>query len=168
MLLGSTCLWGFVCCSVVSCGSKLLWGLCCSLLAFSCLRVGALLACGVSCASSLRSLQSMLPFVVCPPFLSLFVLHLLLWWVGWSQVCGGTCCSCVWSSGGVSVVQFCHLGLLSHPLLLLFLVWVSAFGVCSLLCPGGFCLAVPTVWLSRLLAFSSSLLGFFPLASSVC
>ena len=131
VLLGSNCLWGFVCCSVVSCGSKLLWGLCCSLLAFPCLRVGALLACGVSGASSLRSLQSRLPFVVCPPFLPLFVLHLLLRWVGWSQVCGTSCCSCGWSSGGVSVALFCRLGLLSHPLLLLSLAWVSAFGVCS-------------------------------------
>ena len=39
----------------------------CSLLGFPCLRVGALLACGVYGASSLRSLQSRLPFVVGPP-----------------------------------------------------------------------------------------------------
>ena len=39
----------------------------CSLLAFPCLRVGALLAYGVYGASSLRSLQSRLPFVVRPP-----------------------------------------------------------------------------------------------------
>ena len=39
----------------------------CSLLAFPCLRVGALLACGVYGASSLRSLQSRLPFVVSLP-----------------------------------------------------------------------------------------------------
>ena len=39
----------------------------CSLLGFPCLRVGALLACGVYSASSLRSLQSQLPFVVGPP-----------------------------------------------------------------------------------------------------
>ena len=45
-----------------------MWGLCGSLLAFPCLRVGALLACGVYGASSLRSLQSRLPFVVIPPF----------------------------------------------------------------------------------------------------
>ena len=44
------------------------WGLCGSLLAFPCLRVGALLACGVYGASSLRSLQFRLPFVVSPPF----------------------------------------------------------------------------------------------------
>ena len=39
----------------------------CSLLGFPCLGVGALLACGVSGASSLWSLQSRLPFVVGPP-----------------------------------------------------------------------------------------------------
>ena len=39
----------------------------CSLLGFPCLRVGALLACGVYGASSLRSLQPQLPFVVGPP-----------------------------------------------------------------------------------------------------
>ena len=35
------------------------------------------------------------------------------------------------SSRGVSGAAFCRLGLLSHPLLLLFLTWVSSFGVCS-------------------------------------
>ena len=80
MLFGSTCLSDFVCCSVISsCGSRLLWGLCGSLLAFPCLRVGALLACGVYSASSLRSLQSRLPFVVSPPFLVSVCPHLLLW-----------------------------------------------------------------------------------------
>ena len=39
----------------------------CSLLGLPCLRVGTLLACGVYCASSLRSLQSWLPFVFGPP-----------------------------------------------------------------------------------------------------
>ena len=39
----------------------------CSLLGFPCLRVGTLLACSVSGASSLQSLQSRLPFVVGPP-----------------------------------------------------------------------------------------------------
>ena len=69
VLFGSTCLSGFVCCSVVSSwGSRLLWGLCGSLLAFPCLRVGAPLACGVYGASSLLSLQSRLPFVDSPPF----------------------------------------------------------------------------------------------------
>ena len=72
-----------MCCSVVSSfGSRLLGGLCCSLLAFPCLRVGALLTCGVYGASSLRSLQSRLPFVVSPPFHVSVVLHLLLRWDG--------------------------------------------------------------------------------------
>ena len=39
----------------------------CSLLGFPCFRVGTLLACGVYGASSLRSLQSRLPFMVGPP-----------------------------------------------------------------------------------------------------
>ena len=69
VLFGSTCLSAFVCCSVVSsCDSRLLWGLCSSLLAFPCLRVGALLACGAYGTISLRSLQSRLPFVVSSPF----------------------------------------------------------------------------------------------------
>ena len=56
VLFGSTCLSGFVCCSVVSSsGSRLLWGLCGSLFAFPCLRVGAPLACSVYRASSLVS-----------------------------------------------------------------------------------------------------------------
>ena len=44
--------------------------------------MGALLACVVYGASSLRSLQSRLPFVVSPPFHVSIVLHLLLWWGG--------------------------------------------------------------------------------------
>ena len=51
--------------------------------------------------------------------------------VVWSQSFGPSCCSCVLSSRGVSDAAFCHLGLLSHPLLLLFLARVSSFGVCS-------------------------------------
>ena len=71
------------CCSVVSSyGSRLLWGLCGSLLVFPCLRVRALLACGVYGASALRSLQSRLPFAVSPPFHVSVVLHLLLRWDG--------------------------------------------------------------------------------------
>ena len=41
------------------------------------------------------------------------------------------CCSCLLSSLGVSSVAFCHLVLLSHPMLLLFLAWVSSFAVYS-------------------------------------
>ena len=44
--------------------------------------MGALLACGVYGANSLRSLQSRLPFVVSPPFHVSVVLHLLLRWGG--------------------------------------------------------------------------------------
>ena len=124
-----------------------MWGLCGSLLAFPCLRLGALLACGVYGTSSLRSLQSRLPFVVSPPFHVSVVLHLLLWWDGWSQVCGLSCYSCLLGSCGVSVVPLCRLGLWSHPLLLLFLAgflplalvrsWVgrlrSCLGSCLLL-----------------------------------
>ena len=49
----------------------------------------------------------------------------------WSQSFVPSCCSCLLSSLGVSAAAFCHLGLLSHPILLLFLAWVSSFGVYS-------------------------------------
>ena len=148
----------------------------CSLFGFPCLRVGALLACGVCSASWLRGLCSL----GCPSWLvlllmSLFVLHLLLRVRLFGQSFGPSCCFCVLRSRGVSDAAFCHLGLLSHPLLLLFLAWVSSFGVCSGLgwkaavlswflpsfgggglfpCPCYFRLAVPTVLLSKLLEFS--------------
>ena len=41
------------------------------------------------------------------------------------------CCSCLFSSLGVFSAAFCHLGLLLHTILLLFLAWGSSFGVCS-------------------------------------
>ena len=99
----------------------------------------------------------------------------------WSQVCGPTCSSCVLGSSGVSDAPFCRLSLWPHPLLMFsrlgFLPWAfvrtwvgrlrSCLGSCLLLgelsfpCPG-FCLAVPAVWLSRLLEFSWNLcLGSF-------
>ena len=85
----------------------------CSLLAFPCLRVGAPLTYGVYCASSLRSLQSRLPFVVSPPSqVSVCPSPALCCGVVWSHVCGPSCCSCVLGSCGVSVAPFCHLGLL--------------------------------------------------------
>ena len=114
-------------------------------------------------------------------FMSLFVLHMLLGWGGWSHVCGPTCSSCVLGSSGVSVVPFCRLRLWPHPLLMFsrlgFLPWAfvrtwvgrlrSCLGSCLLLgelsfpCPG-FRLAVPAVWWSRLLEFSWNLyLGSF-------
>ena len=49
----------------------------------------------------------------------------------WSQSFVPSCCSCLLSSLGVSAAAFCPLGLLSHPILLLFLAWVSSFGVYS-------------------------------------
>ena len=49
----------------------------------------------------------------------------------WLQSFVPSCCSCLLSSLGVSAAAFCHLGLLSHPILLLFLAWVSSFGVYS-------------------------------------
>ena len=51
--------------------------------------------------------------------------------VVWSQSFVPSCYSCGLSSLGVSAAAFCPLGLLSHPILLLFLAWVSSFGVCS-------------------------------------
>ena len=84
----------------------------CSLLGFPCLRVGALLACGVYGASSLRSLQPRLPFVVGPPSQVCLSFTCSCGGVVWSQVCGPSCCSCVLGSCGVSVAPFCCLGLL--------------------------------------------------------
>ena len=49
----------------------------------------------------------------------------------WSQLFVPLCCSCLFSSLWVFSVAFCHLGLLSHTILLLFLAWGSSFGVCS-------------------------------------
>ena len=49
----------------------------------------------------------------------------------WSQSFVPSCCSCLLSSLEVSAAAFCPLGLLSHPILLLFLAWVSSFGVYS-------------------------------------
>ena len=93
------------------------------------------------CASGLRCLghtlaakfvQSRLPSVVGPPpAVSVFPSPALAGLVVWSQSFGPSCCSCGLSSRGVSAAAFCPLGLLSHPLLLLFLAWVSSFGVCS-------------------------------------
>ena len=189
VLFDSTCLLGFVCCSVVSSyGSRLLWGLCGSLLAFPCLRVGVLLACGVYGASSLRVCS-----LGCPSWLVLLFMSLLSFTCAcggmvWSQVCGPSCCSCVLGSYGVSVAPFCRLGLWSHPLLLLFLAgflplafvrtWFgrlrSCLGSCLLL--GGnspSLVLVVFAWQFLLCGcpgslsfFLNSFLGFFPLASS--
>ena len=49
----------------------------------------------------------------------------------WSQFFVPLCCSCLFSSLEVFSAAFCHFGLLSHTILLLFLAWGSSFGVCS-------------------------------------
>ena len=128
--------------------------------------------------------------MVSPPFHVSVVLHLLLQWDGlvpglWPLLLllcvgllWGLCCAVLspWPMVAPSP------SLVSRR--------VSSFGVCSDLgwyaavlpgflpsfggelsfpCPGCFRLAIPTVWLSRLLEFFlNSFLGFFPLASSFC
>ena len=49
----------------------------------------------------------------------------------WSQSFVPSCCSCLLGSLEVSSATFWHLGLLSHPILLLFLHWVFSFGIYS-------------------------------------
>ena len=51
---------------------------------------------------------------------------------GWlvTVFCDPHCSSFLLSFLGVCSVAFCHLGLLSHPILMFFLAWVSSFGVC--------------------------------------
>ena len=51
--------------------------------------------------------------------------------VVWSQSFTPSCCSWRLCSLGVSAAVFCPLAILSHPLLLLFLAWVSSSGFCS-------------------------------------
>ena len=121
----------------------------CSLLGFPCLRVGTLLACGVYGASSLRSLQSRLPFVVDPPFQVSVCPSpaLAVGWFGHRPVAPPAAPVC-WSLVG-------------------FLLRCSvALGSCvpypvgySLEDSYGFVVQAPGVFLD-------SLLGFFPLASS--
>ena len=183
-----------LCCSVVSYGSRLLWGLCGSLLAFPCLRVDALLACGVSGASSLRSLQSRLPFVVSPPFHVCCPLPALaVGWFGLRSV-APPAAPVYWALVGSLLRRYVALAYgrtlsFSCFSLCFFLwrlfglglvgcgpAWVPAFFFCvggggklSFPCPGCFRVAIPTVWLSRLLEFFlNSFLGFFPLAFSFC
>ena len=163
--------WGCVC----SLGDSVL-----TLIAFPYLRVGELLAWGVYGVSCCEVCS-----LGCPSWLVFLFMCLSFTcsWVGvvWSQVCGPTCSSCVLGSSEVSVAPFCRLSLWPHPLLMFsrlgfFLgrllglglvgcgpAWVPAFcfGELSFPCPD-FRLAVPAVWLSRLLVFSWNLyLGSF-------
>ena len=85
----------------------------------------------------------------------------------WSQSFVPSCCSCLLSSLGVSSAAFCHLGLLSHPILLLFLAGVSSFDVysglglrccgpgygSSLLLGGSLSLVLVLAWLLQLFRF---------------
>ena len=111
------------------------------------------------CASGLRCLghtlaarfvQSRLPFVVVLSFTCSCGTGCLV------AVFDLSCCSCGLSSRGVSAAAFCPLGLLSHPLLLLFL-------------PGFLPLAFVQAWVGRLRSChgSSLLLGgaLLPLSS---
>ena len=138
--------------------------------------MGALLAFGVSGASSLRSLKSRLPFVVCPPFLVSVCPSpaLAVGWFGHRSVAppaAPVCWALVGSPLRRSValaycrtLSFCCFSRGFLPLAFV-RTWVgglrSCLGSCLLLgrelsfpCPGCFRLAVPTVWLSRLLEFS--------------
>ena len=118
----------------VLCGSQPLWVL------SSVLFFGLPLLPG-RCASSLRCLvptlaalfvQSQQPLVVgSPSAVTVCPAPALTVQVVWSQSFVPSCCSCRLSSLGVSAAAFCPFGLLSHPILLLFLAWVSSFGVCS-------------------------------------
>ena len=139
---------------------------------------GALLACGVYGASSLRSLQSQLPFGVSPPFhLSVCPSPALaMGWFGHKSVAPPAAPVC-WSLVGpllrhsvalaycrtLSFAVVSRLGFFLWRLFGLELVgcgpaWVPAFGGGGgglfFPCPGCFRLAVPPVWLSRLLEFS--------------
>ena len=116
----------------------------------------------------------------CPSWLVLLFMSLLSFTcscsgVFWSQVCGPSCCSCVLGACGLLLrryvalaygctLSFCCFSLGFLPLAFV-RTWVgrlrSCLGSCLLLggelsfpCPGCFRLAVPTVWLSRLLEFS--------------
>ena len=76
--------------------------------------------------------QSQQPFVVgSPSAVNICPTPALAGQVVWLRSFVPSCYSCGLSSLRVSAVAFCPLGLLSHPLFLLFLAWVSSFGVCS-------------------------------------
>ena len=124
---------------------------CCahSLLGFPCLRMGALLACGVYSASSLRNLQSWLPFVVGPPSQVSVCpsLGLAVGWFGHRSVAPPAAPVC-WAHVGSLLRRSVTLGSCApYP------------AGSSLEDSYGFMVQAPGVFLA-------SLLGFFPLASS--
>ena len=91
------------------------------------------------CASGVRCLvpalaalfeQSLQPLVV-KSAVTVYPAPALVLQGVWSQFFVPLCCSCLFSSLAVFSSAFCHLGLLSHTILLLFLAWGSSFGVCS-------------------------------------
>ena len=77
-------------------------------------------------------MQSQQPFVVgSPSAVTICPAPALAGQVVWSRSFVPSCYSCGLCSLGVSAAAFCPLGLLPHPILLLFLAWVSSFGVGS-------------------------------------
>ena len=119
----------------------------CSLLAFPCLRVGALLTYGVYGASSLRSLQSWLPFVVGPSQVSVCPSPaLVVGWFGHMSVAPPAAPVC-WALVESLLCRSVALGSCAP----------SPAGS-SLDGSSGFVVQAPRVFLN-------SLLGFFPLAS---
>ena len=121
----------------------------CSLLAFPCLRVGALLAYGVYGASSLRSLQSRLPFMFSPPSQVSVCLSpaLVVGWFGYMSVAPPAAPVC-WVLVGSLLRSSVALGSCTP----------SPAGS-SLEDSSGLVVQAPGVFLD-------SFLGFFPLASS--
>ena len=86
------------------------------------LDCGVLCLCWLRCLRSLSSPASAVSVSPAPALASQGV---------WSQFFVPLCCSCLFSSLGVFSAAFCHLGLLSHTSLLLFLAWGSSYGLCS-------------------------------------
>ena len=139
----------FVTCSVISsCGSQPLGAVLCSLLGIPGLRVGMLLACGVYGASSLRSLQSRLPFVFGPPSHSVCPSPaLVVGWFGHRSVAPPAAPVC-WAIVGSRLRRY------------------VALGSCAPYPVGSSVAASYGFVVHALGVFLDSFLGFFPLTSS--